>query len=544
MSKLTSFTSASDALIQPTGATNGQTLTWNATNGQFEPTTPAPPAGNSITSAMILNGTIQALDIADQVITGNKIAAGTITFDNIADGTIISSKLQNGGITADKMGVNSVASSNIIDGTIQNEDIGVGQIGLDKLAPIPTTSLVGLGVSGSPSSPTNITLGTNLSFSGNVLNAGGTNLPTFTNLNGLRGDGTNIPVVDNRLKYAASGNLALELVGDNAKYLGVANSGSSMQLSVVNVTTPTVGASFSIAAQSAAGTNQDGGNISLFAGSATGTQGSNIQFYTAATGGTSGTAASASGLTWTMGRDAIGSTLTGNNTLFNTITTAGNGGLRIGSANGGNTSLECFGSGNLNINTNAGNIDISPFGAGGVTLGGNGTGVISVGTNSKTTTLNGIVKRPGLSVFKAQRATSTQAIPANTQTTVIFNASSLLGTSTPAITLNTTTGVMTFTRTGTFRISGSLAVQSATANARVGIAFVPGTAVCTATNVEGDILGAANLPKGMRFEYEFTCTTAGTFSIQIGSTAALTLGFNQGTIFTATKTNCIIEERG
>ena len=40
MSKLTSFTSASDALIQPTGATNGQTLIWNATSEQFEPTNP------------------------------------------------------------------------------------------------------------------------------------------------------------------------------------------------------------------------------------------------------------------------------------------------------------------------------------------------------------------------------------------------------------------------------------------------------------------------------------------------------------------------
>ncbi|MGL5075632.1 MAG: hypothetical protein ACRDBG_07285, partial [Waterburya sp.] len=50
MSKLTSFTSASDALIQPTGATSGQTLTWNDTTGQFEPTNP-PTSGLKVWAA-------------------------------------------------------------------------------------------------------------------------------------------------------------------------------------------------------------------------------------------------------------------------------------------------------------------------------------------------------------------------------------------------------------------------------------------------------------------------------------------------------------
>jgi hypothetical protein len=345
-------------------------------------------------------------------------------------------------------------------------------------------------------------------------------LPNFTANLGLRGDGTNVPVVDARLNFATAN--AVDIGGTSGLRVSTATAGQ-IDLDLLG-TAVAAGNALRLTSQSGVGSNNNGGNIELTTGATTGSGFSSIRFNVPLSFGTAGATVNAPTLTWQMytnTQNAIFEGLANNNLLS--------------AQNDKNLRIATFGIGSLQIQAET---------TGQIQLGTVGTGPVSIGAANKTTTINGLVKQPGVSVFKAQIATSTQTIPANTQTTVIFNTSSLLGTSTPAITLDTTTGVMTFTRTGTFRISGSLAVQSATANARVGIAFVTGTAVCTATNIEGDILGAANSFKGMRFEYEFTCTTIGTFSIRIGSTAALTLGFNQGTIFTATKTNCIIEERG
>jgi hypothetical protein len=345
-------------------------------------------------------------------------------------------------------------------------------------------------------------------------------LPNFTANLGLRGDGTNVPVVDARLNFATAN--AVDIGGTSGLRVSTATAGQ-IDLDLLG-TAVAAGNALRLTSQSGVGSNNNGGNIELTTGATTGSGFSSIRFNVPLSFGTAGATVNAPTLTWQMytnTQNAIFEGLANNNLLS--------------AQNDKNLRIATFGIGSLQIQAET---------TGQIQLGTVGTGTVSIGAANKTTTINGLVKQPGVSVFQAQRETSTQAIPANTQTTVIFNTSSLLGTSTPAITLDTTTGVMTFTRTGTFRISGSLAVRSTTANARVGIAFVTGTAVCTATNIEGDNLGAANNSKGMRFEYELTCTTIGTFSIQIGSTAALTLGFNQGTIFNATKTNCIIEERG
>ncbi|MGL5074993.1 MAG: hypothetical protein ACRDBG_04040, partial [Waterburya sp.] len=114
------------------------------------------------------------------------------------------------------------------DGTIQNEDIGAGQIGLDKLAPIPPTSLVGLGIAGSPTTPTNITLGTNLSFSGNVLNAtGGSSLPTYSSGAALMGNGTNIPEADARVTFdGGSGGSGITVSASGSGTTTIGNAGT------------------------------------------------------------------------------------------------------------------------------------------------------------------------------------------------------------------------------------------------------------------------------------------------------------------------------
>jgi hypothetical protein len=360
-------------------------------------TASTPPASNSITSAMIVNGTIQTLDIADQVVTGAKIAPGTITFDKIADGTIISSKLQDGGITAAKMGVGSVASSNIIDGTIQNGDIGAGQIGLDKLAPIPTTSLIGLGVAGSPTMPTNITLGTNLSFSGNVLNAAvPAPLPIFNNNQVLRGDGSNTPASDARI-------------------------------------------TFDIA---------------------------------------------------------------------------------------------------------AGAVNISATGSGDLTLGSGSTGNITVGSDSTTrlTTLKGIVKRPNYARLTVASA-GNQVLIANTISPVVFGGVNNIvgsGLSQP------TTSTFAVTRTGLYRIDLNLSIQSATANTRGIVSITTGTATLTDQPVgmltKAIRLRAANTAEEITWSLFLPVTVAGTFSVSVTMLVASQINNYNGATGTAATTNISILE--
>ena len=506
MSKLTSFTSASDALIEPTGATAGQTLIWDAVSQTFTPQTPATPAlaANSVDSSKIVDGSIQTIDVADSAITGQKIAPNTITFDNIADETIISSKLQNGGITAAKMGVNSVSSSNIIDGTIQNEDIGAGQIGLDKLAPIPPTTLVGLGVLGSPAAPTNITLGTNLSMSGNTLNAaGGSSLPDLTDLRGLRGDGTGVPVADARLQYGAANAATIDfnLSGSN----GIRLSSVGGNNLITNAGTAS-GTPLTIRTQdSAAGTNSVPGDLNLSTGRGTGSASASIVFSTCLPT-TSGLTVTNPTQVWTMGQDAFAATLTANR--------VGGGGI-----------IQAVSNESLNVRTvGTGSLALSPIGSGALNIGAAGTGVITVGATTKTTSLFGIVKKPTMAYLKTT-ATANTAVAANTNTVIAFPAGVTNGTG-----ISQAANTFTLTRVGFYSIKLKVSFQSATTNVR-GVTFLAASTVIFAGVAPQKAFrtsATANANEEIEAAWDVQVTAAGNFTVQINSLAAGTVNLTNG----------------
>ena len=109
---------------------------------------------------------------------------------------------EDGSIVASQLSANCVNSSNIQDGTVT----------LAKLAQIPNLSLLGLGT-GVTASPVAVTLGSGLSFTGDVLNTTAAALPNFTNLSVLRGDGTNAPVADSRISFPTNGTVELSPTG-------------------------------------------------------------------------------------------------------------------------------------------------------------------------------------------------------------------------------------------------------------------------------------------------------------------------------------------
>ncbi|MBI9067187.1 MAG: hypothetical protein JEZ09_07840 [Salinivirgaceae bacterium] len=153
----------------------GQGLTGGATVGDATISI----ANNSITSAMIYDGTITSVDIVDNSITGEKIVDGTITSADVADTTLANWFASGGGGSGDITSVNvgqgltgggeigdvtlsiasdAITSDMILDGTIQNADINTGEISSDKLDFTPGditgvtagTGLTGGGTSGTP----------------------------------------------------------------------------------------------------------------------------------------------------------------------------------------------------------------------------------------------------------------------------------------------------------------------------------------------------------------------------------------------------------
>jgi trimeric autotransporter adhesin len=75
---------------------------------------------NSITSAMIVNGTIVGGDIATNTIAGSNIAAATIVGSNLVDATIGTQQLAPNSVTGAKLAVGAISQSAIASGATAN----------------------------------------------------------------------------------------------------------------------------------------------------------------------------------------------------------------------------------------------------------------------------------------------------------------------------------------------------------------------------------------------------------------------------------------
>jgi len=104
----------------------------------------------SVTSANIVDGTIQNADIANSTIQGGKIASGTINGSNIASSTITGSNVASGTITGGNIASSTITSGNIGTNTILGSNIALGTIFNTNLANSSVTISPGSGLSASP----------------------------------------------------------------------------------------------------------------------------------------------------------------------------------------------------------------------------------------------------------------------------------------------------------------------------------------------------------------------------------------------------------
>jgi len=138
------------------------------------------PTG-TVTSSMILDGTIATADIADAAVTSAKIANDTIAAVNIAGDAVTSSKIASNAVETAKINDGAVTSAKIADGTIVNGDINasaaIAQSKIDGLttdlaakAPLAGPALTG------DATAVNLTISGNLTVNGTTTNINSTNL--------------------------------------------------------------------------------------------------------------------------------------------------------------------------------------------------------------------------------------------------------------------------------------------------------------------------------------------------------------------------------
>ena len=135
----------------------------------------------SITSSDIVDGTIATADIADSAITSAKIADGTIVAGDIADGAITTAKILDGTIATGDIADSAITSAKIANDTIVDADINsAAAIAQSKISGL-TTALADKAPLASPAltgtaTAVNLTISGDLTVNGTTTNLNSTNL--------------------------------------------------------------------------------------------------------------------------------------------------------------------------------------------------------------------------------------------------------------------------------------------------------------------------------------------------------------------------------
>ena len=138
------------------------------------------PSG-TVTSTMILDGTIATADIADSAVTSAKIADGTIVAGDIADGAITTAKILDGTIATGDIADSAITSAKIANDTIVDADINsAAAIAQSKISGL-TTDLAGKAPLAAPAftgtaTAVNLTISGDLTVNGTTTNLNSTSL--------------------------------------------------------------------------------------------------------------------------------------------------------------------------------------------------------------------------------------------------------------------------------------------------------------------------------------------------------------------------------
>ena len=90
-------------------------------------------ANNSVESAMLQDGAVQQVKIANNAVGANQLADNTVTAVKIQDGAIQEAKLANGACTAEKLANDAVATNKIANDAVTSAKIANDAVGASEL---------------------------------------------------------------------------------------------------------------------------------------------------------------------------------------------------------------------------------------------------------------------------------------------------------------------------------------------------------------------------------------------------------------------------
>ncbi len=158
--------------VTATGAITGSNLSGSNTGDQSAATVPVTPNAGIGLSASNVQAALEELQ--GEITTAAGGGMSSVVRDATLTGSGVTGDalgIADNGVGTAKLAANAVTSAKIADGTIATADLADHAVTYAKLPTMTNQKLLGSGASGT--APTEITLGTGLSFSGNILNATG-----------------------------------------------------------------------------------------------------------------------------------------------------------------------------------------------------------------------------------------------------------------------------------------------------------------------------------------------------------------------------------
>jgi len=92
------------------------------------------PSDNTVTTAILQNGSVTSAKIADDAVTSTKIADGAVTTDRIAGSAVNATRLADNAVTNSKISNNAVSTAKIEDDAVTQAKIGAGAVGTTELS--------------------------------------------------------------------------------------------------------------------------------------------------------------------------------------------------------------------------------------------------------------------------------------------------------------------------------------------------------------------------------------------------------------------------